>query len=120
MRVRTNAHLSPSAWRSRAIEFSRTLAPRRSASRYTPLRRRVLWWDDDDAMHIRSRSIRYPGADNIEPSWTLGAADDANAVVRDPDPASRSGYIRLFGYSTSSGFELTVIIDPQDWSGVTA
>jgi hypothetical protein len=30
-----------------------------------------LWWDEEDADHIRSRSIRYPGADDIEPGWTL-------------------------------------------------
>ena len=79
-----------------------------------------LWWDDEDVAHIRSRSTRYPGADDIEPSWTLEAAADVDRVVRDPDPNSRVGYIRLIGYSPSAGFLLTVIVDPQDWSGVTA
>jgi len=59
-----------------------------------------VWWDDD-AANIRARSIRYPGADNIEPNWTPEAARDPSAVVRDPDPASRSGYVRLIGYSPS-------------------
>ncbi|MEP7178718.1 MAG: hypothetical protein ABI775_06485 [Pseudonocardiales bacterium] len=79
-----------------------------------------LWWDDDDVAHIRSRSCRSPGADNIDPRWTLEAANDPYATVRAPDPASRAGYFRLVGYSPSAGFVLTVIIDPADWSGVTA
>lgn len=33
---------------------------------------------------------------------------------------SRAAYIRLIGYSHSAGFVLTVIIDPEDSSGVTA
>lgn len=79
-----------------------------------------LWWDDEDAAHIRSRSARYPGADDMEPDWTLEAAADPHRVVRDPDPKSRVGYIRIIGYSSSAGFVLTVIVDPADWSGVTA
>ncbi len=31
----------------------------------------TLWWDEEDAAHIRSRSSRYPGATDIEPDWTL-------------------------------------------------
>jgi len=79
-----------------------------------------LWWDDEDAAHIRSRSVRYPGAEDIEPGWTLEAAADRHRVVRDPDPSSRAGYIRIIGYSSVAGFVLTVIVDPEDWSGVTA
>lgn len=41
-------------------------------------------------------------------------------VVRDPDPKSRVAYIRIIGFSRSAGFVLTVIVDPQDHSGVTA
>lgn len=79
-----------------------------------------LWWDDEDAAHIRSRCARYPGADNIEPDWTLEAAADPHRVVHDPDPKSRVGYTRVIGYSPRAGFVLTVIVDPEDWSGVTA
>jgi len=79
-----------------------------------------LWWDEEDAGHIRSRSIRYAGADGIEPGWTLEAADDRHRIVRDPDPKSRVGYVRIIGFSPSAGFVLTVIVDPEDWSGVTA
>lgn len=92
----------------------------RSASRYGCFVEGELWWDDEDAAHIRERSIRYPGAANIEPSWTLEAARDPDVVKRDPDPARRSGYVRFIGYSTSAGFVMTVIIDPEDWSGITA
>jgi hypothetical protein len=79
-----------------------------------------LWWDDEDADYIRRRSDRYPGALNIEPEWTLEAAADPRAIVRDPDPKSRTGAIRLIGYSPSAGFVLTVIVDPVDWAGITA
>ncbi|MQA61345.1 MAG: hypothetical protein GEU86_07575 [Actinophytocola sp.] len=78
-----------------------------------------LWWDGDDVVHIRSRSARYPGAIDIEPAWTLAAADP-HQVIRAPDPRSRAGYIRLIGYSQSTGFVLTVIVAPVDHSGVTA
>ena len=33
-----------------------------SALRYTCNVRGELWWDDEDAAHIRDRSTRYPGA----------------------------------------------------------
>ncbi|MBN9610942.1 MAG: hypothetical protein J0I11_16690 [Actinobacteria bacterium] len=79
-----------------------------------------LWWDDEDAAHIRSRSLRYPGATDIEPDWTIEAAADPGSIVRDPDPKSRVAYVRLIGYSKAAGFVVTVIIDPEDASGVTA
>jgi len=79
-----------------------------------------LWWDEEDAAHIRSRSTRYPGSTDIEPEWTLQTADDPARVVRAPDPKSRAAYTRLIGYSSGAGSVLTVIIDPQDSSGVTA
>jgi len=79
-----------------------------------------LWWDPEDAAHIRNRSTRYPGATDIEPEWTLQAAADPALVVRDPDPKSKAAYTRLIGYSPAAGFVLTVIIDPHDLSGVTA
>ena len=73
-----------------------------------------------DVAHIRSRSARYPGAKDIEPDWTLEAAADPHRVVQDPDPKSRAAYIRITGYSPGAGFMVTVIVDPEDWSGVTA
>ncbi len=51
---------------------------------------RDLWWRDEDAEHIRTRSTRYPGALDIEPAWTLEAATDPHRVVRDPDPRSQT------------------------------
>lgn len=68
----------------------------------------TLWWDEEDAVHIRSRSTRYSGATDIEPEWTLEAAADPARVVRDPDPKSRVAYTRLIGYSPSPEFVLTV------------
>lgn len=61
-----------------------------------------------------------PSADNIGPDWTLEAAADPHRLVRAPDPKSRAGFTRIVGYSPSVGFVLTVIVDPTDWSGVTA
>lgn len=80
----------------------------------------TLWWEEDDATHIRSRSTRYPGATDIEPEWTLEAATDPARVLREPDPKSRASYTRLIGYSAAAEFVLTVIVDPEDFSGVTA
>ena len=72
----------------------------------------VLWWDEEDADHIRTRSVRYPEADDLEPSWTLEAADDPDRIVRDPDPRSRAGFVRIIGRSLTAGFVLTVIVGP--------
>lgn len=79
-----------------------------------------LWWDDQAAEHIRSRSSRYPGAGDIEPAATLEAWSDADRIVHDPDPKSEWGYLRVIGYSPTAEAVLTVIIRPSDRSGVTA
>ncbi len=68
-----------------------------------------LWWRDEDAEYIRHRSDRYPGATNIEPDWTVEAAADPRRILHDPDPKSRTGAIRIIGYSPSAGFVVTVI-----------
>lgn len=78
------------------------------------------WWPDEEAEHIRSRSERYPGATDLQPEWTTEAARDPYALVRDPDPKSRTGAIRLIGYSHTAGFVITVIIDQVDGAGITA
>jgi hypothetical protein len=72
-----------------------------------------LWWDDEDAAHIRCRSQRYPGATDIEPAWTLEAAAD-------PDPKSWAGDIRVIGYSPSAGFVVTVMVRSDNHAGITA
>ncbi len=50
----------------------------------------------------------------------MEAATDPRVIVRDPDPKSRTGAIRLIGYSPSAGFVVTVIVDPVDEAGITA
>lgn len=80
----------------------------------------MLWWDEEGAAPIRGRSNRYPGATDIEPEWTLEAAANPTRVIRDPDPKSRAAYTRLIGYSPGAEFVVTVIIDPEDFPGVTA
>lgn len=79
-----------------------------------------LWWPTEQADHIRRRNERYPGAIGIEPGWTLEAAADPHRIVREPDPVSRSGAVRIVGFSGSAGFVLTVIVDSADGAGITA
>src|SRR3954470_23288209 len=68
-----------------------------------------LWWREEDAEYIRHRSSSYPGATDLEPAWTLEAAADPRGIVLDPDPKSRTGAVRIIGYSTSAGFVITII-----------
>lgn len=66
----------------------------------------VLW---TEAQHIAERSRRYPDADDIQVPWADEAVADAKAVVRDPDPRSRTGAVRIIGYSPTAGYLITVI-----------
>src|SRR3981189_1741946 len=79
-----------------------------------------LWWDEEDVQYIRRRSDRHPGATNIEPEWTMEAAADQRRIVRDPDPKSQTGAIRLIGYPPSAGFVPPVIMDPVGKADITA
>jgi hypothetical protein len=79
-----------------------------------------LWWREEDADYIRHRSDRYPGATDIEVDWTLEAAADPRRIVHDPDPKSRSGAVRIIGYSPGAGFVVTVIATGGAHAGVTA
>lgn len=79
-----------------------------------------LWWRDVDAEYIRRRSDRYPGAVNIEPGWTCESTRDRRRVERDPDPKSRTGAVRITGYSPSAGFVITIIATGGAHAGVTA
>jgi hypothetical protein len=79
-----------------------------------------LWWSDGQADYIGKRSVRYPGATDIDLAWTLEAAVDPRRITRDPDPKSHWGDIRIIGYSSSAGFVITVIVDHVDHSGINA
>ena len=79
-----------------------------------------LWWREADADYIRRRSERYPGAVNIEPEWAAEAASDPRRIERDPDPKSRTGAVRVVGYSAGAGFVITVIATGGVHAGVTA
>lgn len=50
----------------------------------------------------------------------MEAVRDDRRIVRDPDPKSRSGAVRIIGYSPSAGFVMTVIATGTDHVGVTA
>jgi len=39
-----------------------------------------LWWADEDADYIRSRSARYRGAVDLEPEWTQEVIADEYLV----------------------------------------
>lgn len=68
-----------------------------------------LYWADDDAAYIRSRSTRYPGAIDIEPEWTLEVLADERLVELSPYPTSRVGASGFIGSSPSAGKVLAVI-----------
>lgn len=79
-------------------------------------------WTRVRAEHIATRSQRYPDATDINVAWTVEAAADPIARTSDPDPRSRTGALRIVGYSPAAGFVVTVIavrIDGELW-GIAA
>lgn len=68
-----------------------------------------LWWTEEDAAYIRSRSARYRGAVNLEPEWTQEVMADEHLVELSPYPASRVGASGFIGWSSSAGRVLVVI-----------
>jgi hypothetical protein len=68
-----------------------------------------LFWAEEDAAYIRSRSTRYPGALDIETEWTVEVLADERLVQLVPYPTSRVGATGLIGYSPSAGRVLVVI-----------
>jgi hypothetical protein len=82
-----------------------------------PYTQRVaLWWADEDADHIRSRSARYPDAMNIEPDWTQEVLADDDLLELSPYPSSRIGALGFVGYSPTAG-RVLVVIAYQDQDG---
>jgi hypothetical protein len=66
-------------------------------------------WDAVAAEHIRTRSIRYPGAVDIDPAWTSEVVADPDRLVDDPDPRSAHvNSVRVVGYSPTAGMVITV------------
>ena len=68
-----------------------------------------LFWADEDAAYIRSRSSRYPGGFDIEAERTWEVLADERLVELSPYPTSRVGAVGLIGYSPSAGRVLVVI-----------
>ncbi|MGQ0774369.1 MAG: hypothetical protein ACT4NY_08130 [Pseudonocardiales bacterium] len=65
-----------------------------------------------DPVHLR-RSLRYPGALDIEPEHAVEAVFDLRRLVG-RDPASRTGEaIRVVGYSPSMDRLLVVVLIPD-------
>ena len=56
----------------------------------------------------------------LKPAWTLEAAADPRRIVLNPDPKSRTGAVRIIGYSASAGFVITIIATGGARAGVTA
>ncbi len=82
----------------------------------------VVRWTQARAEHIGTRSQRYPDAIDIDVTWAAETAADPHATTSDPDPRSRTGAVRIVGYSPAAGFVVTVIaarIEAELW-GVTA
>ncbi len=79
-------------------------------------------WTQARVEHIATRSQRYPDAIGIDVAWATEAAADPHATTSYPDPRSRTGAVRIVGYSPAAGFVVTVIaarIEGELW-GVTA
>jgi hypothetical protein len=68
-----------------------------------------IFWANEDAQYIRTRSGRYPGALDIEPDWTREVLADMNVVELSPYPGSRVGASGFVGYSSSAERVLVVI-----------
>lgn len=67
-------------------------------------------WSAESALHIRSRSDRYPHATDIDPAWTGESIADPDRLVEEPDPRSAHGNgVRLVGYSPTASMVLTVV-----------
>lgn len=75
-----------------------------------------LWWTDEDADYIRSRSARYRGARDLEPEWTQEVMADEHLVELAPYPASRVGASGFIGWSSSAG-RILVVIAYRDLDG---
>ncbi len=56
-----------------------------------------LWWADEDADYIQSRSARYRDAVDLEPTWTQEVMADEYLVELSPYPASRVGASGFIG-----------------------
>lgn len=69
--------------------------------------------DVPDPSHLR-RSVRYPGALDIEPEAAIEATLDPRGLVA-RDPKSRTGgAIRVIGYSATAGRVLVVVLLPHE------
>jgi hypothetical protein len=66
-------------------------------------------WSAEGVDYIRSRSTRYPGAVDIEPSWTWEVLSDRDMIAFESDPKSRMGASRFIGESPTAGTVLVVI-----------
>jgi hypothetical protein len=69
----------------------------------------VIRWSADGIRYITSRSVRYPGAIDLDPEWTREALADPDLIALEPDPKSRMGASRFVGESPAAGMVLVVI-----------
>ena len=79
-----------------------------------------IWWDEIASAHLRDRPLRHLGGRTVEPKWAAEAAEDTSAVIRDPDPVSRTGAARLVGYCPTIDRVLVVIYNAETGRGYTA
>lgn len=79
-----------------------------------------VWWAEEDADYIRSRSARYRGAVDLEPEWTQEVMADEHLVELSPYPASRVGASGFIGWSSSAGRVLVVMLIETSTASCTA
>ena len=85
----------------------------------------IIEVDVPDPVHLQ-RSLRYPGAVDIDPVAAIEAAGDAAGLIaRDPNSATGEA-IRVIGYSPTAARVLVVVLIPDEhppsglWHVVTA
>jgi hypothetical protein len=81
-----------------------------SRASYDVTRAGAVEWSGEAASHLRNRSSRRAGADDIEPDWTVEAVNDPDRIVDEPDPRSaHANSVCTVGYSATAGTVLTVV-----------
>lgn len=67
-------------------------------------------WSEESALHIGSRSARYPDATDILPTWTAEVVNDPDRLVDEPDLKSAyANSVRIVGYSPTARMVITVV-----------
>ncbi len=67
-------------------------------------------WSEKARDHLRTRSIRYADAVDIDPAWTVEVINDPDRLVEEPDSRSaHANSARIVGYSPTARMVITVV-----------